>query len=432
MKYRRIPATILIFLLTAFLLAACIPDENKLPADENEGLDGSMFEDGVEPVDESFLYEFIGMDKTVSDADVLLMPSPYGDRVATLDAEVLSLTADFNENTGKYALYYCVKDESNFVVFKVNSDNGESWDLSADREVYLNAESAVTVVAGNCDYYVEKGKELSLKSRDGNTNIPLGVDNTHFIDSALFNGDRFYIYVSDGEGKSFVCVVEDSTVVKYDLQYNGESSNVKNRYVIDFGDKYISLFKRSESGVSDFTAAISKDGKRFFSFNGAYINADASSSENNQNGWTKCDKFVANGCFDVVNDNKNQDPVAGIYTYEVKDGKTVLRLYKLRKGGFAALYGDMNGSTVCSKTLTSDSDVVYIDYQTGATGYMDMEIVDAEGNVVFTAYVPRGNSISKKVSLTAEASIALRAGAVIRFRLYDAYLYRVYTEEGSL
>lgn len=432
MKYRRIPATILIILSVFFLLVACFPDENKLPEDENDGIDGEMFEDGVEPFDESFLYEFIGMDKTVSDADVLLMPSPYGDIVATLDAEALSVTADFEEDTGKYVLYYCVEDEGGFVVFKVDSDNGVSWDLSADREVYLNAESAVTVVAGNSDYYVEKGEELSLKDRKGNINIRLGVDNTHFIDSAFFDGDRFYIYVSDGEGNSSVCIVEDNNVIKYGLQYNGESSNVKNRYVIDFGDKYISLFKRSESGVSDFTAAISKDGKQFFSFNGAYVNADASPSENDKNGWTKCEKFVANGCFDVVNDNENQDPVAGIYICEVRDGKTFLKLYKLRKGGFAALYGDMNGATVCSKTLTCDPDVVYIDYQTGATGYMDMEIVDGEGNVVFSAYVPRGNSIDKKVSLTPEASTALREGAVIRFRLYDAYLYRVYTEEGSL
>lgn len=432
MKIKAVLLIVLTILSCIAFLTACTTGGVIITDGEGQGTDDDIFEEGKTPLDESFLYDIIGMDKTVSDAEVRLMPAPYDDKCLTIKGEVLSATADTDAISGQYILYYCVEEEGAFNVYKLTSQDGKNWDNDGNKQKYFTAEGVATVVAGAASVYVEKTDTVRIKSIDGSVNTFLGVDNAAFVNSAYYKDGAYYVYTSDSEGNTFVSIVKDGGVTVRKITDTAIYDNVQRKFVLSLDSYYLSFSKRCEDGICDFTASMSNDGMSFFSFNGAYINADASSSDNSQNGWTKCDKNIANGWCEVVNDNANQDTVAGVYSYEYRDGVTDFRLYKLRKSGIAAFYGDLDGATVWSKNIAVKIDKLVLDYQTGAAGYIDVEIKDSNGNTVFSAYAERGNRTNKTVILNKEAADALANGGKIKFTLYDAYLYRVYTEGGSL
>lgn len=376
------------------------------------------------PADETFLFDLLGADKNASDATVKLMPAPYGDSLASLNTELLSLTADHDKDSDIYSLYYCVKESTSYTVYKTISQDGITWDFNGSKERYVSSDGVATVIAGNPGFYVENSGELRLKSLDGAQNIPLGLSGS--VCSAFFANGKYLIYAVTESGITNLCIVQNNTPSVTTIEDNIASSYSAGKYVFEYGNKYLSLNKRSANGSQDFTASYSLDGKAFSSFNGAYIAADRDPASSN--GMRQCSRFVANGAFDVVSDNANQDKSFGVYLYEVKDGVTTLRLFKLRQGGVAALYGNLDGATVTTANIQAQAVSLILNYQTGAAGYIDLELLNKNGTSVFNVHIPRGNYTAHNIALSGEAISALGDGAVIKMRLYDAYLYDIRAE----
>lgn len=376
------------------------------------------------PADETFLFDMLGTDKNASDATVKLMPAPYGDSLASLNTELLSLTAEHDKDADIYSLYYCVKESNGYTVYKTISQDGITWDFNGSKERYVSSDGVATVIAGNPGFYVENSGELRLKSLDGAQNIPLGLSGS--VCSAFFAHGKYLIYAVTESGITNLCIVQNNTPSVTTVEDNIASSYSAGKYVFEYGNKYLSLNKRSANGSQDFTASYSLDGKAFSSFNGAYIAADRDPASSN--GMRQYSRFVANGAFDVVSDNANQDKSFGVYLYEIKDGVTTLRLFKLRQGGVAALYGNLDGATVTTANIQAQAVSLILNYQTGAAGYIDLEILNKNGDSVFNVHIPRGNYTAYSIALSSEAISALGDGAVIKMRLYDAYLYDIRAE----
>ncbi len=406
--------TIMVILSAVFF--ACKDDE-PLPDQPEETAP-------LTPADETFLFDMLGTDKNASDATVKLMPAPYGDSLASLNTELLSLTADHDKDSDIYSLYYCVKESTSYTVYKTISQDGITWDFNGSKERYVSSDGVATVIAGNPGFYVENSGELRLKSLDGAQNIPLGLSGS--VCSAFFAHGKYLIYAVTESGITNLCIVQNNTPSVTTVEDNIASSYSAGKYVFEYGNKYLSLNKRSANGSQDFTASYSLDGKAFSSFNGAYIAADRDPASSN--GMRQYSRFVANGAFDVVSDNANQDKSFGIYLYEVKNGVTTLRLFKLRQGGVAALYGNLDGATVTTANIQAQAVSLILNYQTGAAGYIDLEILNKNGDSVFNVHIPRGNYTAYSIALSSEAISTFGDGAVIKMRLYDAYLYDIRAE----
>ena len=417
MKYKMFLFFIIIIAAFCMVFAACADDgvtpENEPPTDDKP----------LVPADESFFYDFLGMDKNTSSALVRLMPAPYGDIRTTVNGEILSLTLNYEESSGQYVLYYCINEDGAFNIYKTLSVDGVNWDFGQSKEKYITAGGTATVVAGNCAFYVENSDGLRLKNIDGTKNIPLGLNGS--VCSAFYKDGKYMIYAADESGTTRCCIVENDSPSLIELEDNVKISSPAGKFVLDCGDKYLAFSKRSADGVSDFTVSLSLDGKNFNSFNGAYICADPDPSA----GLRSCSRFIANGTFDVTSDNPSQDKSVGLYLYEVKDGNTSIRLFKLRKGGVAALYGDISGAVVQGDLKMSDAQSLVLNYQTGATGYIDLEIIDKTGVSVFDYHIHRGNNINFEIILNDVATAAINDGAVVKMQLFDAYLYDLYAKE---
>ena len=77
----------------------------------------------------------------------------------------------------------------------------------------------------------------------------------------------------------------------------------------------------------------------------------------------------------------------------------------------------------------SDAQSLVLNYQTGATGYIDLEIIDKTGVSVFDYHIHRGNNINFEIILNDVATAAINDGAVVKMQLFDAYLYDLYAKE---
>ena len=173
--------------------------------------------------------------------------------------------------------------------------------------------------------------------------------------------------------------------------------------------------------VTDCMFMCSRDGKKFFRFEDAFLRPAPENGEN----WLYGDCYPARGLVETpsgIEGEPNEISMFIPHHHFTNSPKELIR-YTLRLDGFASLYaGRGKEETVTTKPFVYDGSVLRINFATSARGYLRFTLRRGEETV--ESLDTFGNSVDRRVVFPAGAVAAFSGKEVVmEIRMRDADLY---------
>ena len=192
--------------------------------------------------------------------------------------------------------------------------------------------------------------------------------------------------------------------------------------------------QRSGTAVTDSIFISSRDGINFKTSNDAFVAPGLRTAHN----WFYGDNYLAWNVMETPSeddDSPNELSIYSVESYRTKDDSR-LRRYALRVDGFGSIHAKSLEGVAETKPLVFTGKELSLNVATSAAGFVRVEVLDEEGNVVdgFSAEdcdMIYGDSLDRRVSWKGTCDMSALQGKPIklRFLMKEADVYSLKWEE---
>lgn len=218
---------------------------------------------------------------------------------------------------------------------------------------------------------------------------------------------------------------EKGTYIGFPARYCDRVNEVENYFHMKFPverERMIGMYGREGTVVTDSGIMTSRDGLNFTLSKKAFVAPNYESG----NDWWYGANYTAYGLVETAADNEDHPNEISFYigeNYHIE--KVDFRRYTIRLDGFFSWYADGDGAVVETRPFVLQKDNMSINFATSASGSLEIEILDKDGNAIegYESGVLFGNSVNREVDFENALSDLVGEEIKIRFKMNDCHLY---------
>ena len=188
--------------------------------------------------------------------------------------------------------------------------------------------------------------------------------------------------------------------------------------------KIIEQFEpRSGLALTDCMLMTSNDGFNFHRFDEAFLTPGPEKKD----GWVYGDCYPGVGLVDTASDEEGAANEYSLYMAEGHHGYRPKRLYRysIRRDGFASMHAGIEEKKILTKEFEYTGGELYINFSTSAIGYVYVNILDENNNVIdgLKSCETFGDTVKRHVIFDKKIDLPVGKKIKLEIKMSDAEIY---------